>query len=173
MQLCIGGYILNEYLDKCIPKPGFWVPFPTLGLLLVMIILLYFAARCCPTKPPTRIAPTLIAYLSLVELPLFVAQAFYAAQIGHEVTLILTILGIVLHFPVNWRAANSIVPEYLFQHDDTLGHSQITKDEQGLDLAYKHWANEHRRFLKCLRNVALYYNHKILRLITSDFRGKP
>jgi hypothetical protein len=172
VQQCLPGYVLNGYLNRCIPVPGLWIPFPTLGLLAVIYFLVYIRARCCQRDPQTKMVPTILAFWSLVELPLFVAQAFYAAQIQHWVTLGLTGLAIVFHMGLNCYAAKLLVPESLFAHDDALSHSEIAKNEQSLDFAFKHWALEHGRTLKSLRCIGLYYNHKVLRLLQSNFLGK-
>ena len=69
---CIQGYEMNEFLNRCIPIPGLWIPFPTLALLLIMTTYIVIRAKCTKSQT-TKLVPTIIAVWSFLELPLFIA----------------------------------------------------------------------------------------------------
>lgn len=71
VQECNPGYMLNQILNRCIPVPGFYVPFPILGLLIVLtlILVVYVKAK----RSMTRLLPSVIILWSLLELPIFIA----------------------------------------------------------------------------------------------------
>jgi hypothetical protein len=43
--------------------------------------------------------------------------------------------------------------------------------QPGIDPVFKHWALDYRPYLHKLRRAALWYNHKLLRLLSSSYRN--
>ena len=105
-----------------------------------------------------------------------------AADFGHQLNIIFTVLAIGCHFPVNYYAVKSVLPAKLIQ--DLTTHEKSPKlrkqasnaagdHESTLDQTFKHWAIDHRKFIVTLRRFALFYNHKLLRCLTCNFNGRP
>ena len=46
VQECEPGYVLNGASNSCVPIPGFYVPFPSLGLILIFTIILIIRVKC-------------------------------------------------------------------------------------------------------------------------------
>jgi len=113
VQECNEGYILNTVLDRCIPVPGFYVPFPILGGLTLITLLLIACVKCGKKKSQTKLIPCIIVLWSFFEIPLFAAQIYLALDFGHQFNIIFTALAIALHFPVNYYAVKSILPARL------------------------------------------------------------
>lgn len=73
VQECSEGYILNTILDRCIPVPGFYVPFPILGGLAIITLVFIASVKCGRRKSQTKLIPSIIVLWSLFELPIFIA----------------------------------------------------------------------------------------------------
>jgi len=75
--------MLNTVLNRCIPIPGFYVPFPILGGLFIITLIFIVCVRCGKNKSPTKLVPSIIILWSFFELPIFAAQVYLAVDFGH------------------------------------------------------------------------------------------
>jgi hypothetical protein len=73
VQECSEGYILNTVLDRCIPVPGFYVPFPILGGMAIITLIFIASVKCGKKKSQTKLIPSIIVLWSFFELPIFIA----------------------------------------------------------------------------------------------------
>lgn len=169
VQECLEGYVLNGYLNRCIPEPGLSVPFPFLIVLCITSAIMICRIRRSKQHEPTRILPVLIMIWGTLELPLFLAQAAFAAWFEHWFATAVTILAVIFHFPVNIWATRLILPSDLFPKSEEISLNDLHDQEQNLDIAFKHWSNSHMPYLRRLRCLSFAYNHKYLRALTCGF----
>lgn len=108
-----------------------------------------------------------------LEIPLFLAQAAFAAWFEHWFALCVTLLAVFFHFPVNIWATRLILPADLFPKPDETSLNNLHDQESNLDIAFKHWASSHLPFLKRLRCLSFALNHKYLRALTTNYHSYP
>lgn len=113
LRQCKKGYVLNEVLDSCVPVPGLLIPFPVLALVLLSTLYVLLRIRC-RGSPNTKVLPTLIALWSLFEIPIYLLQGWQAVWIENWFNLVFLIIALIFHFPLNYYAANIILPYNLY-----------------------------------------------------------
>ena len=82
-----------------------------------------------------------------------------------------TFIALIFHFITNCYAVKSIMPEQILEDSDQI-NATAGDMQPGVDPVFKHWALDYRPFLTKLRRGALWYNHKILRLLSSSYRNQ-
>ena len=101
---------MNQVLNKCIPVPGLYVPFPFLAVISVTTLILICVLKKSPRHKQTRIVPTIIVYWSYYELPMFLIQIAFAAQFEHWFNTVATLVAVVMHFAINCYSVKTIMP---------------------------------------------------------------
>jgi hypothetical protein len=93
---------------------------------MAIITLIFIASvKCGKKKSQTKLIPSIIVLWSFFELPIFIAQVYLAADFGHQLNIIFTVLAIGCHFPVNYYAVKSVLPAKLIQ--DLTTHEKSPK----------------------------------------------
>lgn len=119
VQECEPHYELSADLSKCVPIPGLYIPFPVIGAVLLSTAILIIRVKCSERGKdhprPTKLIPCIIILWSMFELPLFLLQAAFAAWYEHWFNTAMTMLAILLHFPVNYYSVKKILPQRLMK----------------------------------------------------------
>jgi hypothetical protein len=122
----------------------------------------------------TRLLPTIIIYWSYYEVPMFLLQIIFAAQFEHWFNTAATVVAVVAHFAINIYSVKTIMPAKILDQERTKQLKGAAIDlRPELDHVFKHWAKDFLPFLSTLRKASLFYNHKLLRLLSSSYLGKP
>jgi hypothetical protein len=101
---------------------------------------------------------------------MFMLQIAFAAQFEHWMNTAATFVALIFHFIINCYAVRNVMPEKILEDSQEI-NGTASDMQPGIDPVFKHWALDYRPFLRKLRRGALWYNHKILRLLSSSYRN--
>ena len=101
---------MNQVLNKCIPVPGFYVPFPFLFVIAVTTLIMICVIKNSERHKQTRLIPTIIIYWSYFELPMYLLQVAFAAQFEHWFNTAATFVAVIMHFFINCYSVKAIMP---------------------------------------------------------------
>lgn len=83
-----------------------------------------------------------------------------------------TFVALIFHFITNCYAVRNVMPAQILEGTSDLNATPGDM-QPGVDPVFKHWALDYRPFLSKLRRGALWYNHKLLRLLSSSYGNQP
>ena len=77
-----------------------------------------------------------------------------------------TFVALIFHFFTNCYAVKTVMPTQILEGTKELNATPGDM-QPGVDPVFKHWASDYRPYLTKLRRGALWYNHKLLRMLSS------
>ena len=93
-----GDHILNVDKDKCIPLPGFILPFP---LTIIALVGLYIIYKDKKKNKESRFYPNIICVLSVLETIAIISIIIFAKQYGISPTFYLSLCGGIFLYGLN------------------------------------------------------------------------
>eukprot|EP00347_Sterkiella_histriomuscorum_P020795 403336432 len=153
---CEPGYKLNNFLKKCVPLPGFYIPFPFLFLLLLITTIILLVLKVKNKLHETNLIQTTICIWAAFEPFLYLIQFVLACAYEHLAVLLITLFAILFYYPLNFYIVKIVI-----------------KRRFAKDSVINHWISEYPNPHKYIMNLSLYHNQKLLRLLTCSFYGMP
>jgi len=139
--VCDEGYVVNTFLDMCIPEVGLFLPFPNLILALVTSSVVLLIIKCRGYLYTHKVT-VLIQIWSLVEILIYWQQAALAFLYNFWAIAALSGVGICLHYSLN------IFVGWYF------------KRKEKKDKAFLHWSSTFPRSHRCYSCFQLLYSFK-------------
>jgi hypothetical protein len=101
VQICNEGYILNLGLNKCIPVPGFYIPFLFLGLALIWTIYLSIQYRRGKIEGGYTLLTQILTGLTFIQTFTYYLLLALSIGLGYRMITALHLTTLVSMFLIN------------------------------------------------------------------------
>jgi len=135
---------LNIDKDKCIPLPGFIVPFP---LTIIALVGLYFICKDKKKNQQSRFYPNIICVLSVLETIAIISIIIFAKQYGIRPTFYLSLCGGIFLYGLN------------------MFFTMIYFTQMKKDSSFKYWEEVYALKANIIVTVGCFVNFKVFRML--------
>ena len=135
---------MNADKDKCIPLPGFILPFP---LTIIALVGLYIICKDKKENRHCRFYPNIICVLSVLETIAIVSIIIFAKQYGISPTFYLSLCGGTFLYGLN------------------VFFTMIYFTQMKKDSAFKYWEEVYALKANIIVLVGCFVNFKVFRML--------